>query len=106
MKKDDSLFNLPKNVVFCKRCVMSNQRPSSIPEFHHTRERKGAKYLNIDKNNICDACHNAEKKSTIDWESREKKLLNFLDKYRSNNNQYDCLVLTVVARIALIKHMS
>ena len=27
---------------------MSNQRPASIPEFKHTRNRDGAKYLNID----------------------------------------------------------
>ena len=26
---------------------MSNQRPSSIAEFKHTKNRKGAKYLNI-----------------------------------------------------------
>ena len=36
---------------------MSNQRPSSIPEFKHQRQRENAKYLNIDdKTGICDAC--------------------------------------------------
>ena len=38
-------FNLPKKVIFCKKCLMSNQRPSSIAEFKHTKNRKGAKYL-------------------------------------------------------------
>ena len=47
-----TLYNLPKKVIFCKKCVTSNQRPNSYPEFNHTRERKNAKYLNIDKNGI------------------------------------------------------
>ena len=51
------LYNLPKKVVFCKKCVMSNQRPSSIPEFKHVKNRKGAKYLNLDINQVCDACN-------------------------------------------------
>ena len=41
-------FNLHKNIVFCKNCVVSNQRPSLIPEFHDTKNRKGANYLKID----------------------------------------------------------
>ena len=28
----------------------------------------------------------------IDWRSRENELITLLDKYRSKNNQYDCLV--------------
>ena len=57
-----TLFNLPAEVKFCTRCVMSNQRPASIPEFKHTRNRDGAKYLNIDDQGICDACRHAEDK--------------------------------------------
>ena len=38
-------FNLPKKVTFCSKCVMSNQRPSSIAEFFHKPNRQGAKYL-------------------------------------------------------------
>ena len=30
-----SYYNLPKKVIFCTNCVMSNQRPSSIAEFKH-----------------------------------------------------------------------
>ena len=57
-------FNLPKKVIFCKKCLMSNQRPSSIAEFKHTKNRKGAKYLNINNDGICDAClQNQEKKT-------------------------------------------
>ena len=88
-----SKYNLPSKIIFCKKCVMSNQRPSSIPEFFHTKERKKAKYLNISKHDgICDACRQHEIKESIDWNQREKKLVNLLDKYRKNNGEYDCLV--------------
>ena len=56
-------YGLPERVVFCKRCVMSNQRPSSIPEFKHQPDRRGAKYLRIDEEGVCDACRVAEQNS-------------------------------------------
>ena len=31
-------YGLPKQVEFCQRCVISNQRPSSTVEFSHTVE--------------------------------------------------------------------
>ena len=49
MKEFKTLYNLPSEVVFCKKCVMSNQRPASIPEFKHNKNRDGAKYMQIDK---------------------------------------------------------
>lgn len=85
-------YGLPPEVVFCQRCVMSNQRPASIPEFRHTPEREGAKYLHIDEHGVCDACRFAEVKESIDWEAREKELLELLDQYRSKDGSYDCLV--------------
>ena len=51
---------------------MSNQRPSSIAEFKHTKNRKGAKYLNINNDGICDACLQNQEKKNIDWKDREK----------------------------------
>ena len=66
MKIPESLeayYGLPKDVIFCKRCVMSNQRPSSYPEFRHKPDRK-APTLHIDAEGICDACRYAEKKNT------------------------------------------
>lgn len=90
--KNQPLFNLPSKVQFCNRCVMSNQRPASIPEFRHTRERDGAKYMQIDNNGICDACKHAEQKEKIDWNLREKELIDLLDRHRSNDGSYDCLV--------------
>jgi len=85
-------YGLPEEVVFCKRCVMSNQRPASIPEFQHLPDRRGAKYMHIDEDGICDACRQAEKKKDINWNEREKELLQLLDKYRRNDGYYDCIV--------------
>lgn len=85
-------YGLPADVVFCKRCVMSNQRPASIPEFKHLVDRPGAKYLHIDEEGICDACRHAENKEKIDWKKRQEELLRLLDSYRRNDGTYDCLV--------------
>ena len=56
MKKLETFYNLPNEVAFCKKCVISNQRPSSFPEFKHTKERKNAHYMNFDDQGVCDAC--------------------------------------------------
>lgn len=89
---EKTYYGLPGHVVFCKRCVMSNQRPASFPEFRHTRERKGAKYLHIDEEGVCDACRYAERKEQIDWAKREEELVRLLDQYRRNDGHYDCIV--------------
>ena len=85
-------YGLPENVQFCKRCIMSNQRPASMPEFRHTPERHGAKYMHIDAEGVCDACRQSETKEKIDWQSREEELLRLLDKHRRNDGHYDCIV--------------
>ena len=87
-----TLFNLPEEVVFCDKCVMSNQRPSSVPEFRHTRDRDNTKYLQINEEGVCDACLQAEAKGSIDWQQRESELKDLMDKHRNNNGRYDCLV--------------
>ena len=71
------LYNLPKEVIFCSKCVLSNQRPASIPEFHKP-SRDGARYLNMKKipgtkNYICDACVVGEIKEKINWK-KEKRI--------------------------------
>ena len=88
----ETFFNLPEEVIFCNKCVMSNQRPTSMPEFRHTRTRDGAKYLQIDGDGVCDACCQAEVKVSIDWKERERKLIDLLGKHRRNDGHYDCLV--------------
>ena len=87
----EAYYGLPSRVTFCKRCVMSNQRPSSYPEFRHTKDRK-TPTLHIDDDGICDACRYAEKKEDIDWQAREQELRTLLNKYRRDDGYYDCLV--------------
>lgn len=84
-------FGLPEKVVFCKKCVMSNQRPSSYPEFKHTRDRI-TPTLHIGEDGVCDACRYAVNKEEIDWARREEELHKLLDQYRRNDGEYDCLV--------------
>jgi len=87
----EAYYGLPQEVNFCKKCVMSNQRPTSAVEFKHTiKSRKTT--MNLDDDGVCDACRTAEIKEKIDWEEREKELLKLLDQYRSNDGSYDCLV--------------
>jgi len=84
-------YGLPEKVIFCKRCVMSNQRPISAIEFKHTIKSKKTT-LHFDEEGICDACRYAEKKEKIDWLKREEELLKLLDKHRRNDGYYDCIV--------------
>ena len=90
-KKLEAHYGLPQDVIFCNKCVMTNQRPASAIEFKHTRDSKKTS-MNIDEEGVCDACRNAEQKDNINWEEREKELLKLLDKYRRNDGHYDCLV--------------
>jgi N-acetyl sugar amidotransferase len=86
-----ALYGLPEQVKFCRKCVMSNQRPTSTVEFKHTTDSKKTT-LNFDESEVCDACNTAETKNDIDWTKREEELLKLLDKYRSKDGSYDCLV--------------
>lgn len=89
--KFETYYGLPHEVKFCRKCVMSNQRPTSAIEFKHTKESKKTT-LNFDADDVCDACRIAETKHEINWDSREKQLLELLDKHRRNDGQYDCIV--------------
>jgi N-acetyl sugar amidotransferase len=86
----EAYYGLPAEVAFCKRCVISNQRPASYPEFRHTKDRQ-TPTMHIDADGICDACRYAEKKEQIDWEARESELHRLLDRYRREDGQYDCI---------------
>jgi len=90
-EKPEAYYGLPEEVVYCKRCVMSNQRPSSYPEFKHTSKRI-TPTLHIDEEGICDACRYADRKEQIDWEARERELVKLLDQYRRSDGAYDCIV--------------
>lgn len=88
----ETYYGLPAEVKFCKRCVMSNQRPNSAVEFQHTKDSKKAT-LAFDADGVCDACRFTERKTgTIDWVERDKKLRELCDRFRKNDGSYDCLV--------------
>lgn len=76
MHKVVAKYNLPLDVKFCKRCVVSNQRPR----------------IRLDEQNICSACRFAEKKAKIDWSAREQKLIQLLDKHRRHDGSFDVIV--------------
>ena len=96
-EKNKAFYGLPKNVTFCKKCVMSNQRPTSSIEFKHTKDSKKST-MNFDENGICDACITAEIKDNIDlvfdatsaadhighWEILKKNNINVIDMTPSN----------------------
>src|SRR3990167_4306067 len=74
---DQQLKAQPKEVFFCKRCVISNQRPR----------------ITFDKEGVCSACQYAYRKNhVIDWKKREKELLALLDKHRSKDGSFDVIV--------------
>ncbi len=86
-----TLYGLPRKVIFCKKTLISNQRPTSSIEFYHNKKSK-KKTLFIDKNQISDSWKYSRRKKKINYKKREKELLNLLEKYRSNNRHYDCIV--------------
>jgi N-acetyl sugar amidotransferase len=85
-------YGLPREVKFCTRCVISNQRPNSAVEFQHTRESK-KQTIAFDAEGVCDACRFAEqKRNFIDWDARERELRELCDRFRKSDGSYDCLV--------------
>ncbi len=46
----------------------------------------------FDKDGVCDACHSVAKKSSIDWDARQKEFHVLLNKYRSDGSKYDCVI--------------
>ena len=67
---------IPKEVMWCKRCTISNQRPR----------------VQFDKEGICSACNYGEYKTKINWKKREDELLFLLDKHRKKNGEWDVIV--------------
>lgn len=77
MHKVITKYKLPLEVKFCRRCVVSNQRPR----------------IRFDSEGVCSACRYAEKKqATIDWKQREKALIKLLDKHRKKDGSFDVVV--------------
>lgn len=88
----ETKYGLPRNVMFCSECVISNQRPNSAVEYKHTQEST-KQTIQLDDAGVCDACKQAKRKSQIiDWDRRRHELTQLCDKYRSRNGSYDCIV--------------
>ena len=86
------LYGLPESVEYCKKCVISNQRPNSAVEYKHVQGSKKAT-INFDENGVCDACNFTERKRhSIDWNERERQLQELCAKHRKNDGSYDCIV--------------
>ena len=90
-EKLEAYYGLPEEVIFCNRCVYSNQLPASYPEFKHTASRK-CPTLPFNEEGVCDACRYVVIKERIDWDAREQELLRLLDQHRRDDGQYDCIV--------------
>jgi N-acetyl sugar amidotransferase len=92
MKKYEAFYGLPNEVKFCKKCVISNQRPSSTVEFKNKADDK-KEVIDFDKEGVCSACrYHEEKEKGIDWKQREEILWKLCDKFRSKTGGYDCII--------------
>ena len=76
MNFEKQILQIPQNVQWCKRCVISNQRPRII----------------FDEEGICSACRVKEYKDKIDWNERELELKQLLDQHRSSDGSWDVIV--------------
>ena len=89
--KHKTLFGLPKKIIFCKKSLISNQRPNSSIEFNNNEKSK-KKTLFIDSNGISDSWKYSRIKHRIDYSVREKQLLRLLEKHRGKYGEFDCIV--------------
>jgi len=71
---------------------MSNQKV--LPTVVSDDDKNHSNKKNIPFNNgVCNACTEVQKKyNETDWKEREAKFRKFLEKYRSRNGSYDCIV--------------
>lgn len=73
---EKQIINLPPNVLWCKKCTISNQRPRII----------------FNDEGVCSGCLNTERKKKINWSDREKELNELLNQHRSKDGSYDVIV--------------
>jgi N-acetyl sugar amidotransferase len=92
MTTQKAYFGLPQDVIYCKKCVISNQRPSSTVEFSHKKNEK-KQTISFQNDGVCDACNYHEtKEKEIDWNTREEQLKEVLNKHRRKDGGYDVIV--------------
>lgn len=89
--KRHAKFGLPEEILFCNKCVISNQRPNSSIE-HKSKATTPKQTIAFDNHGVCDACKVADQKSQIDWDFREQELIELCNRFRRSDGQYDCIV--------------
>jgi len=89
--KNISLFGLPEEVNFCKNCVESNQRMMGSSQLN-IKKNENKEGVAFDDEGICLSCRYFEKKETVDWNEREKELIDTLNRYRKKDGSYDVLL--------------
>lgn len=87
------LYGLPREVLFCARCNISNQQPMSSNEYKHGLGSKKTT-LEFDEEGVCHACrfNDLKKNGEIDWQERERELRDLCDRFRKNDGSYDCII--------------
>ena len=91
-EKLEAYYGLPHDVKFCKKCVISNQRPSSTVEFKNEKGEK-KKVINFNEDGVCSACvYHEEKETGIDWNERDERLRELLSQFKSKDGSYDVIV--------------
>lgn len=68
--------DIKEKVFWCKNCLNMSTRPR----------------ITFDERGWCNACQWMEEKKRLDWSKRQKELEELLEKYRSQNGGFDCLV--------------
>ena len=88
--KSKTLYGLPVDIQFCKKCLVNNQKPLMRSE-HRIEVGSENRTVNF-FDGVCEACTIKEKYKKIDWEKREFEFRKILDTYRSRNGSYDVIV--------------
>ena len=91
INEPNTKYGLPKELKFCRSCVISNQRPNSAIEFKHTASSNKST-IRMGTDGVCDACRVAENKKRTDWSERERELIDLCNRHRKDDGSYDCLV--------------
>ena len=86
-----TLYGLPRKVIFCKKTLISNQRPNSTVEFNHNIKSK-KETLKFDKKGVSESWYYSRIKKRINFKERERKLLKLLEKHRGKYGEFDCIV--------------
>src|SRR6218665_928710 len=84
-------YGLPLEVKYCKKCTISNQRPSASIAFSNTKDEI-KRAISFGDDGICEACKWMEIKKTIDWKEKQKELIELCNRFRRNDGRYDVLV--------------